>query len=50
MNVLSKFFNVPVIKKAKADEQLFDVDLDDVENQLPDENLFIRFKTKLILQ
>ena len=49
-NVLSKFFNVSVIKAAKADGKLFDLDVHNVENQLSDENLFIGLTTKQNIQ
>ena len=49
-NLISKLLKIRVIKEAKQDSKLYDINFHEEENQLTDATLFIGFTTKQSLQ
>ena len=49
-NLISKLLKIRVIKEAKQDSKLYDINFHEEENQLTDATLFIGFMTKQSLQ
>ena len=48
--LLGKFVKIPVIREAKEEGNLTDVDFHSNENQLADSNIFVGFVTRQLLQ